>query len=242
MSHVGIKKSYVGVIKQEPTSNTPPPNENTSVQVGGGGVFTNINAKNRKLFERNAQGNYVYSAPQRAVGVLGRGVGYGLGAWNAARTLSESQGGDMVSDLGRAGVAGQQTYTLANAATNPIMDMAAGPSNSTRVGVDAGLKNLSPSQEEKDGEITRVLTGGSTTTGFADKMKDGFGRLKESYNVGVEAKQNAKNAEQNAANQQYIQDQANRQIQAERQKQAIDAEAEKIRNANALSDGRFDTQ
>ena len=218
MSYVGIKKSYVAVIKQEPSPNTPPPNENTSVQVGGGGVFTNINAKNRKLFQRDSLGNYVYSAPQRAVGVLGRGLGAGLGAWNAARTLSESQGGDMVSDLGRAGVAGQQTYTLANAAFSPFVDLA--PSNSTVEGVKAGFKNQFPPQDEKDKRNAAGYKGDSTTTGFD--------RLKQSYNVGVQAKQNA----QNAANQQYIQDQANRKVQADRQKQAIDAEVKRMNEAN----------
>ena len=228
MSYVGIKKSYVAVIKQEPSPNTPPPNENTSVQVGGGGVFTNINAKNRKLFERDAQGNYVYSAPQRAVGVLGRGVGAGLGAWNAARTVSESQGGDMVSDLGRGAVAGQQTYTLANAAFSPVVGST--PSNSTIEGVKAGFKNQFPPQNEKDERNAAGYKGDSTTTGFD--------RLKQSYNVGVQAKQNA-------ANQQYIQDQANQKVQADRQKQAIDAEVKRINEANMqnqpnVNDNRFD--
>jgi len=52
-------------------------------------------------------------------------------------------------------------------------------------------------------------------------------------------------AKQNAANQQYIQDQANQKVQADRQKQAIDAEVKRINEANIqnqpnVNDNRFD--
>jgi hypothetical protein len=83
------------------------------------------------------------------------------------------------------------------------------------------------------GTLQGSSTDGTTTTGFD--------RLKEASKVGVQsfndsAKNSAIEANQNA-NQQYIQDQANQQIQADRQKQAIDAEVKRINEANAVSGG-----
>ena len=92
----------------------------------------------------------MYSPTQIGIGLAGRLAGAGLGAWNAARTLSESQGGDMISDLGRAGIAGQQTMNLGTAATNVAMDAP---------GKIAGMPET----------ISNYLNAGkSTTTGFEE--------------------------------------------------------------------------
>ena len=131
MSYVGIKKSYVGIIKQQSTTpvaavNTMTPAPESSggggTQIGVGNVFTTVVGKKRNLFGLDEEGKRMYSPAQIGIGLAGRAVGAGLGAWNAARTLSESQGGDMISDLGRAGIAGQQTMNLGTAATNAAMD------------------------------------------------------------------------------------------------------------------------
>jgi hypothetical protein len=128
MSYVGIKKSYVGIIKQQNNttpavaSNISPPPESGNTQIGVGNVFTTVDGKKRNLFELDEEGKRVYNPTQIGIGLAGRAAGAGLGAWNAARTLSESQGGDMISDLGRAGIAGQQTMNLGTAATNVAMD------------------------------------------------------------------------------------------------------------------------
>lgn len=241
MSYVGIKKSYVVVIKQE----SPPPADagagGSNTQIGVGNVFTTVDGKKRNIFGRNPEGDFNYNRRQRAVGVAGKVLGAGLGAWNAANTLSQGRG-DLISDLGNAAVSGQQTNTVTNAATNSLMDsgpVAGKPKNfapNLQVGVKDAYNNL------KDSGTAQTLAGGSTTTGFADKMKDGFGGLKEASKVGVQSFNNSAKDSANEANQQYIQDQANQQIQTDRQKQAIDAEAEKIKVANAQSDGRYDIQ
>ena len=118
MSYVGIKKSYVGIIKQQSNATpvaavntmTPAPESSGGggTQIGVGNVFTTVDGKKRNLFGLDKKGKRMYSPTQIGIGLAGRLAGAGLGAWNAARTLSESQGGDMISDLGRAGIAGQQ--------------------------------------------------------------------------------------------------------------------------------------
>ena len=132
MSYVGIKKSYVGIIKQQNNATpvaavntmTPAPESGGGggTQIGVGNVFTTVDGKKRNLFGLDEEGKRMYSPAQIGIGLAGRAAGAGLGAWNAARTLSESQGGDMISDLGRAGIAGQQTMNLGTAATNVAMD------------------------------------------------------------------------------------------------------------------------
>mgnify|MGYP003638807160 FL=1 len=240
MSYVGIKKSYVAVIKQE---STPPPKAEeggSNTQIGVGNVFTTVDGKKRNIFGRNPQGGFNYNRRQRGVGLAGKVLGAGLGAWSAANTLSQGRG-DLISDLGNAAVAGQQTNTVANAATNSLMDsgpVAGKPENfapNLRVGVKNAYNNFkSTAPKPSTGKnIEAGLDGdginvhGSTTTGFD--------RLKEASKVGVQSFNDSAKNSANETNQQYIRDKANAQVSADRQKTAIDAEAEKIKAANAVS-------
>jgi len=247
MSYVGIKKSYVVVIKEDGSS-SPIPNENEGgTQIGGGNVFTTVDGKKRKILGRNPEGEFNYNRRQRAVGVAGKVLGAGLGAWTAANNLSQGRG-DLISDLGNAAIAGQQTNTVANAATNSLMDsgpVAGKPENfapNLQVGVKDAYNNFNssapkpPTGENMEGKLSGDGTNvhGSTTTGFD--------RLKEASKVGVQSFNDSAKYSANEANQQYIQDQANRQIQTDRQKQAIDAEVKRINEANVQSNDRFDTQ
>ena len=240
MSYVGIKKSYVVVIKQE----SPPPADagagGSNTQIGVGNVFTTVDGKKRNIFGRNPEGEFNYNRRQRAVGVAGKVLGAGLGAWTAANNLSQGRG-DLISDLGNAAIAGQQTNTVANAATNSLMDsgpVAGKPKNfapNLQVGVKNAYNNFNssapkpPTGENMETKLygDGINVHGSTTTGFD--------RLKEASKVGVQSFNNSAKDSANEANQQYIQDQANQQIQTDRQKQAIDAEVKRINEANAVS-------
>jgi len=125
-------------------------------QIGVGNVFTTVDGKKRNLFGLDEEGKRMYSPAQIGIGLAGRAAGAGLGAWNAARTLSESQGGDIISDLGRAGIAGQQTMNLGTAATNVAMD-----TPGKIAGMPKTIRNY-------------VNAGKSTTTGFEEPEEPEF--------------------------------------------------------------------